>query len=376
MNKLAILFAFTFYFGLHSYLFIRMTQALPPQGPFRAIFAVLFIFSALAFPLGMLLGGKLPMGMVTVLENMGAYWMIGLLYMSLAVFLADLFRLTNYFFHFYPDWISANYQQIKFYYLILVLVLFTGFSLVGNYRFRHTAVRELALEIPKGDGPVGELTLVAVTDVHLGTIIRKNRLRKFVKLINEQKPDVILFGGDLIDHSMRPVLAQRMDEELRDLRSTYGVYGVFGNHEYYGNAKLAAEFYAKAGITLLTDTAVTVADRLILAGRNDISQRHRKPLEEIISGFNKNLPRILLDHNPARLADAENNHIDLQISGHTHNGQIFPLNYLVNRMYPLAYGYHKSGKTHYYVSSGLGLWAAPVRIGTKSEIVRIRVVLR
>ncbi len=376
MNKLAILFAFTFYLGLHSYLFIRMTQALPPQGPFRAIFAVLFIFSALAFPLGMLLGGKLPLGIVTVMENVGAYWMIGLLYMSLAVFFADVIRLSNHFFHFYPDWIVANYQQVKFYYLIFVLVLFTGFSLVGNYRFRHTAVRELTIEIPKGDGPAGELTLVAATDVHLGTIIRKNRLRKFVNLINEQKPDIILFGGDLIDHSMRPVLAQRMDEELRDLRATYGVYGVFGNHEYYGNVKQAAEFYTQAGITLLTDTAVTVADRLVLAGRNDISQRHRKPLEEIVSGFNQKLPRILLDHNPARLTDAENNQIDLQISGHTHNGQIFPLNYLVKRMYPLAYGYHKSGKTHYYVSSGLGLWAAPVRIGTRSEIAKIRVMLR
>src|SRR3989339_1926891 len=108
MNKLAILFSFTFFFGLHSYLFIRMTQALPPQGPFRAIFAILFIFSALAFPLGMLLGGKLPMGMITVLENVGAYWMIGLLYMLLAVFLADLVRLSNHFFHFYPDWVVAN----------------------------------------------------------------------------------------------------------------------------------------------------------------------------------------------------------------------------------------------------------------------------
>ena len=376
MNKLAILVAFSIFIGIHSYLFIRMNQALPPVGPVRILFSVLFIISALSFPLGMLLGSKLPLWSVTVLENIGAWWMIGLLYLIVAVLFADLLRLANHFFHFYPGWVIQHYPQVKLGYFLFVLIFFAGLALAGNYRFRNPDVRELTLEIPKGSPADKGLTVVAATDLHLGAIIRKNRLSKFVNLINEQKPDLILLGGDLIDHSMRPVIAQRMDEELKNLRSTYGVYGVFGNHEYYGNAVEAAAFYKQSGITLLNDSAVIVADRIVVAGRNDISQRNRKPLDQIVSGLPVHLPRILLDHNPAKLGDAQRNGIDLQISGHTHNGQVFPINLLVRKIYQLAYGYLKMGDTHYYVSSGLGLWAAPARIGTRSEIVKIRLDIR
>jgi len=117
--------------------------------------------------------------------------------------------------------------------------------------------------------------------------------------------------------------------------------------------------------------AVTIDNRFVLIGRDDLSQHRRKALDAILTGIDRNLPLILLDHNPARMGDALKNNIDLQLSGHTHNGQIFPLNLLVRKIYQLAYGYQKTGNTHYYVSSGLGLWGAPIRIGTQSEIVTI-----
>lgn len=376
MNKIGILIAFALYAGLNYYLFKRSWQSLPPNTWIQAVFIFLFLVSSLSFFFAMGLGNVLPIWMVAVLENIGAYWVIGLLYFVLAALFFDTLRLANHFLRFYPDWVHGNYQQIKFILFLSIIGIFTVFSLVGNYRFRHPEVRQLDLEIPKGDGPAGSLTLTVASDVHLGNIIRKNRLKKYVKLLNKQDSDIILFAGDLIDHSMRPVEAGNMHEELSQLTARHGIYGIFGNHEYYGDVAKAAGFYSRSGINLLRDTAVIIDNRLVLAGRDDVSQRRRKPLDAILSGIDRNLPKILLDHNPAHLGDAEKNNIDLQLSGHTHNGQIFPLNLLIKRMYQLPYGYLKTGNTSYYVSSGLGLWAAPVRIGTQSEIVRINLTLK
>lgn len=376
MNKIGILIALALYGGINYYLFRRSWQALPPNVLIHTVFIILFLISSLSFFVAMGLSHVLPLGVVAVLENIGAYWMIGLLYFILAALFFDIIRLSNYFLKFYPDWINANYQQVKFITFLSVLGIFTIFSIVGNYRFRHPDVKQLSLEIPKGDGPAGSLKLVVASDLHLGNIIRKNRLKKYTELINKQNADIVLFAGDLIDHSMRPVEAKRMDEELRNLKARYGIYAIFGNHEYYGNIAKATEFYARSGITLLRDTAVIVRNRFVLVGRDDVSQHHRKPLDAILSGINVNLPKILLDHNPSRLSDASKNNIDLQVSGHTHNGQIFPVNLLIKKLYPLPYGYRKLEDTHYYVSSGLGLWAAPVRIGTRSEIVLMNITLK
>lgn len=375
MTKIGFLLILAFYLGIHSLLFLRGWQALPAKPGLQAAYAIIFIISALSFPVGMALGNWLPYWLTSVLENIGAWWVIALLYFILAIILGDLIRLVHRIFDIYPHWIKDHYEQVKFIYLLSVIGLFTIFSLIGNYRFAHPSVREIELEIPKGDGPAGTLTLVAASDVHLGNIIRKNRLRKYVDLLNRQNPDVILFAGDLIDHSIRPVEVQNLDEDLRKLEAPLGVYGIFGNHEYYGNISRAVDFYKRSGITLLRDTAISIDNRFLLIGRDDISQHMRKPLADILSHTDTNLPKILLEHNPVRMTDARKAGIDLQISGHTHNGQIFPINHMVKRIYPLAYGYQKSGNTHYYVSSGLGLWAAPIRIGTRSEIVKIKITL-
>lgn len=376
MNKIAIIIALAFYGGINFYLFKRSWQALPPNVLVQTFFSIFFAISSLSFFVAMGLGNRLPLGLVVVLENIGAYWVIGLLYFILAALFVDVIRFSNHFVKFYPDWVWANYQQVKLITFLSVIALFTVFSLIGNYRFRHPVVKQLNLEIPKGEGPAGLLTVAVASDVHLGSIIRKDRLKKYVDMLNNQNADIILFAGDLLDHSIRPVVEKKMDEELRKLKARYGVYAVFGNHEYYGNAAKAAEFYARSNITLLRDTAVTIDKRFVLVGRDDVSQHRRKSLDSILAGIGGSLPKILLDHNPVRLDDAMKNNIDLQLSGHTHNGQIFPLNYFVRRLYQLPYGYRKTGNTNYYVSSGLGLWAAPVRIGTNSEIVRIQVSLR
>jgi predicted MPP superfamily phosphohydrolase len=211
-----------------------------------------------------------------------------------------------------------------------------------------------------------------VSDIHLGNLIRKNRLAGWVERINSEKPDVILLVGDIFDHNMHAVESQKMDEVLLQLKSTYGVYAVPGNHDFYAGIDKAVLYMKRSGIQVLRDQSVKVNDRIVIIGRDDLTNRHRKPLDSLVAGMNSGLFRIVLDHQPAALGESVASGIDLHISGHTHDGQVFPFNHIVSRIFELGYGYRKTGNTHLYVSSGLGLWGAPMRIGTQSEIVCIR----
>jgi predicted MPP superfamily phosphohydrolase len=213
---------------------------------------------------------------------------------------------------------------------------------------------------------------VAECDIHLGISIDKKRLQGYVKMINDQHPDIVLLAGDVSDRSMIPVIKQNMLEEFRSIKSKLGVYAINGNHEHYAETPTAtADYLKEAGIIVLRDSACLVDSSFYVVGRDDRSYANRKSLNEIVKGLDPKYPRILMDHQPYHLEEAEKNNIDLQLSGHTHNGQFFPGNLFVRKMYELGYGYLKKGKTQYYVSSGLGLWGPQYRIGTQSELVVI-----
>jgi hypothetical protein len=152
------------------------------------------------------------------------------------------------------------------------------------------------------------------------------------------------------------------------------VYAVTGNHEYIGGVEPACAYLTEHGITMLRDAATVVAKSVVLAGREDISYnrgngRKRKPLSELLNGCDRSLPIIVMDHQPFRLHEAEGQGVDLQLSGHTHHGQLFPFNFITERVFELSWGYKKKGNTHVYVSCGVGTWGPPVRIGNTPEIV-------
>ncbi len=155
-----------------------------------------------------------------------------------------------------------------------------------------------------------------------------------------------------------------------------GIYAITGNHEYIGGVSRAVKYIESLKIKLLRDTAVEVNGKLILIGREDRDIKRfkglqRKNLKDILAGVDLSKPLILLDHQPFNLQEAANYNIDLQLSGHTHAGQLWPFTYLTKAIYELDWGYKVKGNTHYYVSSGYGTWGPPVRIGSKPEIVII-----
>ena len=212
--------------------------------------------------------------------------------------------------------------------------------------------------------------------MHLGAVGCEGRLDDIVSEINAQNPDVVCIAGDLFDSSIDLVKdPQKASETLGKIDATYGVYACFGNHDAGDTFGKMNDFLKNANINVLNDQYTVIDERLIIAGRLDKSgiggrDIKRKDLAEIKE--NKDLPVVVMDHNPANYSDYSND-VDLILSGHTHKGQIFPVSLVTDILYEVDYGYYRkdSNSPQIVVTSGIGYWGMPMRVGTDSEIVVI-----
>ena len=359
--------AFAILLSLNSFVIVRGWQALPPVSIVRPAYLITMIVMFLAMFVAMIFGHLMPPFLGKAISQVGFTYMIVFIYLALSFLVVDVIRLGNYFLHFAP----VGMPVFRMWGMLASLGIMSIALIIGNVKFNHPEIVTLNLSVDK---PTQNKTLkiVAASDIHLGVTIDKKQLQQYVKIINDQHPDIVLLAGDVSDRSMIPVVKQHMDEELRQIKAKFGVYAINGNHEHYAETPNAtAEYLQKAGIKVLRDEVALVDSSFYVVGRDDRSNTNRKNLSEIVTDLDVSKPKILLDHQPFHLDEAEKNGVDLQISGHTHNGQFFPGNLIVKRMYELGYGYLKKGKTHYYVSSGLGIWGPQYRIGTQSELVVI-----
>jgi uncharacterized protein len=356
-------------FGLiNYYVLVRAWSALSVDPLFRLIFPVVLTSMFATFIFTMFLGTYLPIPVARVLSFYGNTFVVVIIYLLFSFLLVDIVRIFNHFLHF-----ASPQLPVFRYWALVVSLLIIGLALiVGNYRFNHPQTVRLDISVDKPKQGK-ELKIVAVSDVHLGFSIDKKRLQRYVKMINDEHPDLVLMAGDISDRPVLPIIKQNMKEELSSIHAKYGVYAINGNHEYMAEKPLAMTPYLKeSGIKVLRDEVALIDSGLYIIGRDDKMNPNRKSLRELVNGTDKSLPKILLDHQPFQLNEAQENGIDFQFSGHTHNGQFFPGNLFVNWIYELGYGYMKKGATHYYVSSGLGIWGPQYRIGTQSEMVVIR----
>jgi predicted MPP superfamily phosphohydrolase len=247
----------------------------------------------------------------------------------------------------------------------------------GTWNAAHPRIKQLNLSVAKQAGSLKGLNIVMVSDIHLGSLFGKQKVARMVDRINNLQPDMILLVGDLLDEAQNPIFKNNTGDPLKMLHAPMGVYAVTGNHEYIGGINRAVHYIESLNIKLLRDTAILVDNSFYLAGREDrdinrFSDKGRKPLSEIVKSVNHTLPVILMDHQPFALNQAVENGIDLQLSGHTHHGQFWPINYLTNRIYEVSWGYKQKENTHIYVSCGYGTWGPPIRIGNQPEIVKIK----
>lgn len=346
----------TVYLGGNTYIFYRGAQALSGlPGGIKISLAVLFWLAALSIIGTMLTRNiKMPVFLSHAMYEVGTGWLIFTLYMVLFLLAFDLLKLCR---------VPFNYGFIL---SLIFTVVLLGY---GYYNYRHpkTNIINIALDKPLADD-AKPVKIVAVSDLHLGNGTGKTALKRYVKMIGEQNPDLILIAGDLIDNSVVPLYTENMMEELSELKAPLGIYMVPGNHEYISGIKASARFIQDTPIQLLRDSVVTFPNGMQLIGRDDRSNTARRSLQELMAGIDKSNPIILLDHQPYKLTESEAAGVDLQFSGHTHRGQVWPMNWVTDHIYEQSHGYRQWGNSHIYVSSGLSLWGPPFRIGTESDM--------
>jgi predicted MPP superfamily phosphohydrolase len=370
--------AFAIYGLINFYVLRRGAQALGGYPTARVVFMAAFIAMTLAYPLGRVLMSLGRNSLSQPFIMAGSFHMVVMLYGFLSVILVDLVRLANAFVPFLPRAVTARPGTTGVV-LFLAVAGATVLTLAaGAVNAACPRTVDLALSVPKKEGKLERLTIVLASDLHLGTLVGKSRLGKIVDSINALGPDIIFMPGDIVDETVTAKDEVEFSAVMRRLRAPLGVFAVPGNHEFYSGLERNLACLRACGIRVLEDEAVRVADGFILVGRRDPSslaaQESRLPIAGILAkyGFDGSLPVILLDHQPAHLEEASQAGVDLQLSGHTHAGQLFPLD-IINRMvWELNWGYLRKGNTQYYVTSGVGTWGPPVRTGSRPEIVRIR----
>ena len=395
MERTAMILSFitlAVYFTANVYVFVKLFKLFGRVLPFgkrgilafKLIFAVLFWFSAVALFLSLFLSEvQIPVWLNRLMYNTGSIWLVFILYMVMALLLMDLLR------------IFVKHPFLKNFGAVPALIVVFSLLLYGYINYRHPKVEEITIHLSekndcreeKADSSLvamNKMRIVAVSDVHLGYATDKKSLQRYVQQINSLLPDIILIGGDLIDNSIVPVEEQCMYEELSLLEAPYGVYMVPGNHEYISGmrgqkAGQIGEFLDKTPIVLLRDSVVVLPGGLTLVGRDD---RHSCSVSELVAKAKATAsatvwgegPVLLMEHQPREIALKDSLGVDLQFSGHTHRGQVWPVSLLVDRMYEQSHGYRKWSNSHVIVSSGLSLWGPPFRIGTNSDLWVINVI--
>lgn len=288
---------------------------------------------------------------MSLFQVLGNYWMF---------FIQYGFFLTVIGFLIYYVTPFKNIRLIGGTGIAIFLVLF----IAGLYFAYQPTTRTIDLEVDK---EAEDLKIIVATDFHLGILSTKNHLEKFVEMANEQQPDLVLLVGDIIDDSPKWFIEENMGETLAKLETKYGVYGVLGNHEYYGNEiPLFLETMKEANVTILNDETILINDSYYLTGQEDVTNKNRLPLEQL-KPTDSSKPWIIMNHTPTKLEVPTNLSADLHVSGHTHRGQLWPNNYFTERLFEVDYGHLQKEKTHFLVSSGYGFWGPPMRIGTQAE---------
>lgn len=354
-----LLFAAQFY---NSYRIWNIVPTTALKSIAISLFNAVFVFMILAMLMQVKWGSIGSFGTSAFIYKVGTAMVFILLYSTMTFLLADILRLC----HLLPPSFLHNSWRGSCLILLSLVGIFSYANI--NYNHKHKEVVHITTEkkLPQ------PLKILFMSDLHIGYLNQRDDLTHWIELANAEKPDLILLGGDLVDHNVQPIIDQDIASVLKHFNAP--IYACLGNHEYLNNYSESVRFYKESGIHLLQDSSVILNNlNVVLIGRTDRSQKRRKSLDSLTQNIPQPLFSILLDHQPFNLDEAENCHIDLQLSGHTHNGQMWPINLIVNALYECGYGSHQRNKTHYYVSSGIGIWGARFRTASQSEYVVINI---
>ena len=365
----------TIYSLVNIYLFYKGYNAISCLKNNRFIYAITFFLLAVLFIVAKILESKHSSVITDVFNIIGGFWLAFMLYGFLFFLLSDIILLLLRI----PGIIAGdNVLQYRKWSFILIVSVSSLLIIGGFINAIIPVTREYNITINKPAGSVKTLRIAAVSDIHLGSIIRKRSLKKLSVMIKDMKPDIVFLLGDIVDGEIGPVLRGDLLQYFTWPDCTDGLYAITGNHEFIGGASRTIPYIESKGIRVLKDEMVTLEGGIQLLGRIDrdsfrFYRKERMTLGELMKLADTTKPVILLDHQPFHLDETAKYGVDLQLSGHTHNGQMWPLNYVTKMIYELSYGYMKKGNTNFIVSSGYGLWGPRVRSGSRSEVLLINI---
>jgi predicted MPP superfamily phosphohydrolase len=352
------------------YVFLRIGQLFVNKG-YKLLYGIIYLLIAFIYPVISLFSGGNPGFVIGFLAKVAGYMLPFYLYLFLSMLLFDIFLLVNRIARFVPA-VKMKSTKFKIAAFSVIVLCSSGIVIAGAINLNTIRTSEYRIEIPRKSAKIDHLKIAFVADFHLRQRVDTHFVEDFENKIEGIKPDLMLFGGDIVEGDGDDGDYTAFEKILSRIKTKYGVYSILGNHEFYGGRD-RGKFFDKAGMKLLLDSNLVIDKSFNLAGRLDSHFMRRKSMEGMMRLVNDSLPVILVDHRPTEIDQVSKTTVDIQLSGHTHNGQMFPLNLILRSIYQLTWGYEKIGNTHFFVTSGIRLWGPPVRTVGKSEIMVIEV---
>lgn len=367
--------ALSIYAAANIYIWIHLARVIPYLGSFRIPVLVGFWLLVAAFPLGRIGGALCRCRFTDTLAVIGSWYLGAMIMVMLMLALLDVVLLADQWVRILPDSLAKRPEVARLFFFRVIVFMTVVLVAAGRWNAVHPVLREhdITLSGTPRDVPV---RVAVATDLHVGLMVKNHWLGRIIDKINSASPDVVLLVGDIVDSDTTHAMEEKLSEELKKIRAPLGVYAVLGNHEFYAGAQEAVRSFEDGGVRVLRDSSAIIDDTFTLVGRDDRASSRmgqvRLPLSEI-TGVDGDLPVILMDHTPSELWEAERSGVALQVSGHTHRGQLWPFNYITDHIFEQDWGFLKKGKTLFYVSCGAGVWGPPIRTSSRPEVVLLKI---
>lgn len=387
------LFLLPFYLGVSSYMMFRFFYWMKHCNHrfnwlrFKVPFAVVYLFMALSPVIAFLLPKS---AVAIVIRRISTYWIGIMLYSLLYVVLFDLLRLIAKHTKLKNTLLFSRGSVISIGSVVVACAVAT--CLYGIFNARNIKVNEYSVTVNKSCGSDKHLKAVLVADLHMGYAIGVDHITNMVEKINQQDADIVIIAGDIFDNSYDGMDdPEGIKAQLKSIKSKYGVYAVYGNHDIdekilmgftfdWGGKQLHSEkmtnFMKECNIKLINDESVLINDEFYLVGRRDTDKPGtedgtRAEISELTKDLDKTKPIFVLSHEPDELQKTADAGADIDFSGHTHDGQLFPGNLTIGLFWENPCGMIKKDNMYSIVTSGVGVYGTFMRVGTDAEICSV-----
>ena len=387
------LFLLPFYLGVSSYMMFRFFYWMKHCNHrfnwlrFKVPFAVVYLFMALSPVIAFLLPKS---AVAIVIRRISTYWIGIMLYSLLYVVLFDVLRLIAKHTKLKNTLLFSRGSVISIGSVVVACAVAT--CLYGIFNARNIKVNEYSVTVNKSCGSDKHLKAVLVADLHMGYAIGVDHITNMVEKINQQNADIVIIAGDIFDNSYDGMDdPEGIKAQLKSIKSKYGVYAVYGNHDIdekilmgftfdWGGKQLHSEkmtnFMKDCNIKLINDESVLINDEFYLVGRRDTDKPGtedgtRAEISELTKDLDKTKPIFVLSHEPDELQKTADAGADIDFSGHTHDGQLFPGNLTIGLFWENPCGMIKKDNMYSIVTSGVGVYGTFMRVGTDAEICSV-----